>query len=134
MYQHNYNAVKAITRALRKEFNGIASHSSGYCCNSDYDAHHAYTNNEDYIDAKIYRGGLNSDLVNGELRVNLPVYFSWKLTNFDFNDVIDVMSTIAKRYGMIIVPPVDITTPEGKLIPKEYSCIVLTAPEEEHEG
>ena len=108
-----YECVKNITKALRHNFKGIQSNSFGYCCGSDYDYHHKYTNENDFVCAKIYKGGLNNDYHTcwydgtGYFDIGNSVYFMWCLTNFKLGDVINVMSKVASEYGYKIISPVD---------------------------
>lgn len=92
--KEKYELVKIATRVLKKAFKGIGAHSYGYCCNSDYDAYHENVNYDDYVDAKIYRGGLNNEFVNGVPQIGSCVYYSWNLTNFLLEDVINVLKSV----------------------------------------
>ena len=79
MNKIEYDCVKDITKALKKRFKGIQANSYGFCCNSDYDAIHKYINDNDYVCAKIFRGGLNNQF-----------YVEWFNVDFDnFNNTID---------------------------------------------
>lgn len=106
-----YECIKEITKALRKNFKGIQSNSYGYCCTSDYDAYHDYTNNDDYVCAKIYKGGLNNDYNynTNEFELGDTVFFMWTLTNFALDDVIKVMTEICDRYNYKVVSPTEPT-------------------------
>lgn len=103
----NYEAIKEITKALRKTFKGIQSNSYGYCCMSDYDAYHNYTNNHDYVCAKIFKGGLNNDYHYGEFCLGDTVHFIWGLTEFKLDNIIEVMQNICNKYGYIVEKPIN---------------------------
>ena len=115
-----YECIKDITKELKKEFKGIQANSYGFCCCSDYDYHHKYKNYNDYICARIYKGGLNNQYIynsyEGKCFFELGdnVYFMWKLTNFDLKDVIKVMQDVASKYDYLVEIPKD-----------ENSCIRL---------
>ena len=109
-----YNVVKEITKALRKNFKGIQSNAYGYCCSSDYDAYHKYTNDDDYVCAKIYKGGMNNQYHDGEFDIDDEVYFMWGLENFKALEVLSVMGNAARQYGCSIIAP-----------PHEGKCISL---------
>lgn len=103
----SYEAIKEITKALRKTFKGIQSNSYGYCCMSDYDAYHNYTNNDDYVCAKIFKGGLNNDYHYGEFCLSDTVYFTWCLTEFKLNDIIEAMQNVCNNYDYMVEKPAD---------------------------
>ena len=113
-----FGCVKEITRTLKKKFKGIQTNSYGYCCNSDYDYYHKYINDDDYVCAKIIKGGMNNEyrydkyLGKGYFELGTSVYFSWNLTNFNLEDVIDQMNSVANKYGYSVNKPEN----EGKCI------------------
>lgn len=113
MNKIDYKCVKEITKALKKRFKGIQANSYGYCCNSDYDTYHKYINDDDYVCAKIFKGGLNNDYYYdryyGKSYFDLGdnVHYSWYLTNFDLKDVIETMQEIANNYGYKVETPED---------------------------
>lgn len=109
-----YNVIKEITKALRKNFKGIQSNAYGYCCTSDYDTYHKYTNNDDYVCAKIYKGGSNNQYYDREFEIGDYVCFMWNLTNFKVLEVLSVMGNVARQYGCSIIAP-----------PNEGKCIEL---------
>jgi hypothetical protein len=100
-----YECVKEITRTLRKTYKGISSHSFGYCCSSDYDCYHKNCNEDDFVDAKIFKGGMNNQYHDGRFDIGNCVWFMWKITNFDFDNIIDTMNTIAHKYNCEIKKP-----------------------------
>lgn len=105
----NFECIKEVTKTLRKTFKGIQSNSYGYCCNSDYDAYHEYINNDDYVCAKIFKGGLNNnyDYQNNKFELGSRVFFSWNLTSFSLDVVIDIMTEICNKYGYEVIKPID---------------------------
>lgn len=113
MNKIDYKCVKEITKALKKRFKGIQANSYGYCCNSDYDDIHKYINDNDYVCAKIFRGGLNNQFYVDRytcrqyVEIGKDVYYSWYLTNFDLKDVIETMQEIANNYGYKVETPED---------------------------
>jgi hypothetical protein len=109
-----YECVKEIARTLRATYKGIGAHSYGYCCGSDYDAFHKNVNTNDYVDAKIYKGGLNNQYEDGSFRIGNCVYFSWNLTNFALDEIIASMTAVANKYGFFIDKP-----------ESEHQCIKL---------
>lgn len=118
-----YDAVKDIVKALRKEFKGITAHAYGYSCMSDYDYYHENVNENDFVQAKIYKGGLNNDYHKtysgeGYFDIGNHVFFMWNLTSFKLDDVIAVMMRVADGYGLIVEKPQDNGT-----------CILLKSPE-----
>lgn len=111
-----YEIIKEITKELKKAFKGIQANSYGHCCCSDYDMYHKYTNENDYVCCKLFKGGLNNsyDYSNQEFNLGLEINYLWKLTNFKLDDIIKVMQKVAYDYGAIIIKPDD-----------ESSCIKL---------
>ena len=111
----NFNCIKDITKKLRETYKGIQSNSYGYCCCTCYSKFHKYVNENDYVCAKIFKYGLNSDY-NRESGFNLgkQVYFVYKLTIFDLDNVIETMQEVAKKYGYEIVKP-----------QSKHDCIIL---------
>lgn len=113
MKEIEYDCIKEITKELKKRFKGIQANSYGYCCNSDYDAIHKYINDNDYVCAKIYRGGLNNQFYVDRysnrqyVEIGKDVYYNWYLTNFDLKDVIETMQDIANNYGYKVETPED---------------------------
>lgn len=113
MNKIDYECIKEITKELKKRFKGIQANSYGYCCNSDYDSIHKYINEDDYVCAKIFKGGLNNQYyVNrydnkGYFDIRNDVYYSWYLTNFKLEDVIETMQEIANEYGYKVETPED---------------------------
>ena len=109
----DYKCVKEITKALKKRFKGMQTNSYGYCCNSDYDDIHKYINDNDYVCAKIFRGGLNNQFYVDRytcrqyVEIGKSVYYSWYLTNFDLKDVIETMQEVANNYGYKVETPED---------------------------
>ena len=107
----DYECVKEITKELKKRFKGIQANSYGYCCNSDYDAIHKYINEDDYVCAKIYKGGLNNDYhydsyyEKSYFALGDTIYYCWCLTNFKLEDVINTMQEIANNYGYKVYIP-----------------------------
>lgn len=103
--KEKYELVKIATKELKKAFKGIGAHSYGYCCGSDYDAHHKNVNYDDYVDAKLYKGGLNNDFSNGVPDIGTCLNYMWNLTNFKLEDVLDVLKRV---YGDDkVVAPLD---------------------------
>ena len=113
MKEIKYDCIKEITKELKKRFKGIQANSYGYCCNSDYDDIHKYINDNDYVCAKIYKGGLNNQYYIdsyyhcGRFDIKDEVYYSWYLTNFKLEDVIETMQEIANNYGYKVGTPED---------------------------
>lgn len=113
MRKINYDCVKEITRTLKKRFKWIQANSYGYCCNSDYDSIHKYINDNDYVCAKIFRGGLNNQFYVDRyynrqyVEIGDDVYYSWYLTNFKLEDVIKTMQEVANKYGYKVETPED---------------------------
>ena len=123
----SFECVKEITRELKKNFKGIQANSYGFCCNSDYDAYHKYINNDDYVCAKLFKGGLNNNYCYDKYRekcvwnIGSSVYYSWTLTSFDIDNIIAVMQKVADKYDNIVIKPID-----------DSKCIKLTAKENEN--
>lgn len=113
MNKIEYDCIKEITKALKKHFKGIQANSYGYCCNSDYDAIHKYINEDDYVCAKIFKGGLNNQYYidryyqRGYFDISDEVYYSWCLTNFKLEEVIKVMEKVAQKYNCKVETPQD---------------------------
>lgn len=111
----NFECVKEITRELKKRFKGMQSNSYGYCCNSDYDAYHKYINENDYVCAKIFKGGLNNQYRYDSYYeccywdIGKVVFFGWRLKEFDFKEVIKVMQEVATKYNYEVVEPKDVS-------------------------
>lgn len=107
----SFEFVKECSRTLKKEFKGIEAFSYGYCCNTDYYAIHEgkYKNDNDYINAKVFKGGLNNDFHRGQWELKNSVYYNWKLTKFDLEDIINVMQSVADKYDYIVEKPKDET-------------------------
>lgn len=107
----DYECIKEITKALKKRFKGIQANSYGFCCNSDYDTHHKYINKNDYVCAKIFKGGLNNDYhydtyyCEGYFDIGKSVYYNWSLTEFKLEEVINVMQEVADKYGYKVDTP-----------------------------
>ena len=101
--------LKDITKALRANFKGIQANSYGYSCNNDYDDKHSYNyiNNNDYIICKLYKGGINNNYHQGWDDIGNEVYYGWNLTNFNLDNIIKVMQSIANKYGYKVVKPQD---------------------------
>lgn len=116
MNKIDYNCIKDITKELKKRFKGIQANSYGFCCNSDYDSIHKYINENDYVCAKIFKGGLNNDYhydsYYGQHYFDLgkSVYYSWGLTDFKLEDIINAMQEVADRYGYKVETPKDTST------------------------
>lgn len=100
-----FEMIKEITKELKKEFKGIQANSYGYCCGSDYDAYHTYTNENDYVCCKIFKGGLNNQYHNGSFELGKSVWYMWHLTDFKLSWVINLMQRIAFKYGCIVLVP-----------------------------
>lgn len=113
MNKIEYDCIKEITKELKKHFKGIQANSYGYCCNSDYDDIHTYINEDDYVCAKIFKGGLNNQYFRntydnkGYFDIGKEVYYSWCLTKFKLEEVIKVMEKIAEKYNCKIEKPED---------------------------
>lgn len=124
----SWECVKEITKALKKNFKGIEAYSYGYCCNSDYGAYHKYKNDDDSMNAKIFKGGLNNqyhvDSITGkgEFEIGSVVYYNWALTNFKPLKVLAVMNEVANKYGCVVLPPI---TDDGEI--NECKCFELKA-------
>lgn len=101
----NFKCVSEITRKLRNTYKGIQSNSYGFCCNSDYNTHTKYINKNDYVCAKIFKGGLNNDYRSGKWQLGSSIYFMWNLTEFKLEDIIQTMKQVANEYGYEIVSP-----------------------------
>ena len=100
--------LKEITKTLKIAFAGIQANSYGYCCNTDYDDRHSYINNNNYVVCKLYKGGINNNYHNGKWdNIGDEVYYGWHLTNFNLDDIIEVMQNIANKYGYKVVKPQD---------------------------
>ena len=111
MNRIDYNCIKEITRALKKRFKGIQANSYGYCCNGDYDDIHKYINEDDYVCAKIFKGGLNNQYFydryhqKGYFELHNSVYYSWNLTTFRLEDIVNAMHEVANNYGYKVETP-----------------------------
>lgn len=105
----SFEYVKECSRALKKNFKGIESFTHGYCCNTDYFScwEHSKKNNKDYVNAKIYKGGLNNQFHNGKYEIGKSLWYNWELTEFKLNDIIAVMKEVAKKYGYEVYTPED---------------------------
>lgn len=103
----NYEFVKEVVKELRKRFKGMSAHSYGHCCRSDYDMYHKNVNDDDYVQAVIYKGGLNNDYDsrNGGFKMHDSVVFRWGLTEYTLDDVITVMREVADKWGYVVVKP-----------------------------
>ena len=112
----SFDFVKECRKELKKNFKGIEAFSYGYCCNSDYYDGKAKSqiNDNDYVDAKIYKGGLNNMFHYNKWHIGKRIYYNWKLTNFTLREVIEVMRKVATRYGYRVLYPVN-----------EQSCIIV---------
>lgn len=117
--QEKFEVVKQITRALKKEFKGIGAHSYGYCCGSDYDAYHKEVNPDDFIDAKIYKGGNNNQYTRDGWEIGSKVYYTWNLTKFNLNDIVALMNKVAQGVGEVVIPRNEDGTPD------ESRCLQL---------
>ena len=104
-----YEMIKEITKELKKAFKGIQANSYGHCCCSDYDTYHKYTNENDYVCCKLFKGGLNNhyNYRNQEFDISFEVYYMWKLTTFNLDEVIKVMENVVSEYGGRVVKPED---------------------------
>lgn len=107
-----FEVVKEITRTLKKRFKGMSAYSYGYCCGSDYDAYHEDVNYKDYIGARIYKGGANNQYDHKGWHIGSTVYFVWILTNFTFDDVIQVMTEVVGDKGKVLAPRLDDGSPD----------------------
>ena len=103
-----YECIKDITKTLRKTYKGISSHSFGYCCMSDYDYYHKNCNENDYVDAKIFKGGLNNQYhADDGFHIENTVWFMWRTTEFNLDDIVKTMNEVAKKYNCEILKPKD---------------------------
>ena len=115
----DYQAIKDIAASLRKNFPGISAYSYGYCCSSDYFDGKNNVNEDDYVAAKIYKGGLNNNYRDGKFEMFDKIYFSWQLKEFKLEDIIAVMQKTADSYGYKVITP-----------DNESQCIILTIKED----
>lgn len=78
MEEISFDFVKKCSRTLKKEFKGIEAFSYGYCCNTDYYAIHEgkYKNDNDYVNAKVFKGGLNNNYHKGKWELKDSVYYN----------------------------------------------------------
>jgi hypothetical protein len=107
-----YEVVKAIAKALRKEFKGMQANSYGFCCRSDYDARHKYINHDDCVWPLVYKGGMNNDYdyESNTFRLGKVVYYNWTLTKFDLDEVTKVMNDVAQQFDYEIIKPLSTST------------------------
>lgn len=107
MNEISFEFVKECSKQLKKTFKGIESFTHGYCCNSDYFAlwEDSKKNDDDFINAKIYKGGLNNCYHKGKYELGECIYYNWKLTKFQLDDVIDTMQKVANKYGYKVIYP-----------------------------
>lgn len=107
----SFEFVKECSRELKKQFKGIEAFSYGYCCNTDYYDGKAESqkNDTDFVNAKIFKGGLNNQYHNGKWEIGDEVYYNWGLENFTLDNVINVMQSVADKYGYIVVKPINET-------------------------
>ncbi len=114
-------AVKAVVSELRKKFKGLSAHAYGHCCWSDYDSKRKTPVDEDnFVQAKIYKGGLNNDYYDGKFEIGDSVYFAWNLSKFKLDDVIQVMEGVGHQWGFVVEKPKD-----------EGQCIIIRLKESE---
>lgn len=85
-----YEVIKDISKALKKNFK-MDAFTYGYCCSTDYDADRKRVNYEDFVNAKIYKGGNNNQYRNGQFEIEEKVWYNWELTHFSLDDVLAVM-------------------------------------------
>ena len=100
-----WECVKEITKALHDNFTGIQANSFGYCCASDYDTNHKYTNPDDFVCAAIFKGGINNQYNYKEKCFELgdEVYYWWNCTELNIIDILTVMNDVAKKYGCEVI-------------------------------
>ena len=105
--QVSFEFVKECRRELKKNFKGIESFSYGYCCSTDYydGKSKSQMNENDYVNAKIFKGGLNNCFHNGRFHLGDSLYYNWGLKNFKINDIIKVMQNVANKYNYIVIAP-----------------------------
>ena len=112
-----YDIIKEISQALRK-IKGLKSHSYGYCCGSDYDFYHPYKEDDEYVSCKLYKGGANNEFIKGKFEVDKYMYWSWDLNKISLDTVIEVMKSVADKYGVAVIPP-----------SSTYECIEIQFPD-----
>lgn len=107
----SFEFVKECSRTLKKEFKGIEAFSYGYCCNTDYFSiwEDRPKNENDYVNAKIFKGGLNNNYHKGKWELGKSIYYNWKLTEFNLDNIIKVMQKVANKYGYNVETPKDKT-------------------------
>jgi hypothetical protein len=114
-------AVKAVVSELRKKFKGLSAHAYGHCCWSDYDSKRKTPVDKDnFVQAKLYKGGLNNNYYYGKFDIGDSVYFAWSLSKFNLDDVIQVMEDVGQRWGFVVKRPID-----------DSKCIIIRLKESE---
>lgn len=105
----NFEFVKECRKELKKNFKGIESFSYGYCCNSDYFDRKPKNqmNDTDYVNAKIYKGGINNCYKNGKYNIGETVFYNWELCEFKLDDILNVMQQVANKYNYIVIKPIN---------------------------
>lgn len=100
-----WECVKEITKALHDNFTGIQANSFGYSCGSEYDAHHKYTNPDDFVCAVIFKGGINNDYdyKTKSFILGDTVHYWWRCTELNIVDVLNVMNEVAKKYNCEVI-------------------------------
>lgn len=103
----SWEFVKECSRELKKNFKGIEAFTHGSCCNTCYydEWENSKKNDNDFVDAKIFKGGLNNQFHYGKYELYNILYYNWKLTDFKLGDVINVMQKVADKYGYKIITP-----------------------------
>lgn len=98
-----YEVIKDISKALKKNFK-MDAFTYGYCCSSDYDADRKRINYDDFVNAKIYKGGANNQYRDGQFIIANKVWYDWNLTNFSLDDVLNVMRNACCNRAMVKRP------------------------------
>ena len=107
----SFDFIEECQKALKQNFNGIESFTYGSCCNTCYyDIWKRYPqNDDDFVNAKIFIGGLNNNFnfLSKKFELKDTIYYNWHLTKFKLDDIINVMKQVAKKYDYEIIIPTD---------------------------
>ena len=101
----SFDFVKECSKTLKKKFKGIQASSYGFCCSGDYNTFKNFTNDNDFICAKIFKGGLNNQFHNNKFDMFHELYYMWRTTEFKIHDILNVMQEVADKYDYTVIAP-----------------------------
>ncbi len=104
-----FKCVEAICRALKKAFPDMQVNSYGYGDMMTYDKHHKYINRDVFVKANLIKYGYASNYDFEKNCFNMPdeVEFWWNGDMTNIQEICDIMSEVANKYGCDIIRPVD---------------------------